>query len=99
MTKDFTLYTGSIKMIKELLALGGWANEIVDVYNAGKLIETLPPLPENPGMDVLLTSQTVTLTDKQFNTIAKAIKFYIEKGVVLPTPFAVQLIEQFELLK
>lgn len=94
MTKDFTLSYGTIKLVKELLSFGGWANEIVDIYNAGKLIETLPEeSPENFSKTI-----TVTLTDKQFNTIVKALKFSAEKGIILPSPFAVQAIEQFELL-
>lgn len=94
MTKDFTLNYGTIKLVKELLSFGGWANEIVDIYNAGKLIETLPEeVPEN-----FLKPVTITLTDKQFNTIVKALKFSAEKGIILPSPYAVQAIEQFELL-
>ena len=94
MTKDFTLSYGTIKLVKELLSVGGWANEIIDIYNAGKLIETLPEeAPEN-----FSKTTTITLSDKQFNTIVKALKFSAEKSIILPSPFAVQAIEQFELL-
>lgn len=94
MTKDFTLSYGTIRLIKELLSFGGWANEIVDIYNAGKLIETLPEeAPEN-----FSKTTTIALTDRQFNSIVKALKYSAEKGVILPSPYAVQAIEQFELL-
>lgn len=98
MTKEYTFYMGSVKLIKELLSIGGWGNEIIDIYNAGKLIETLPDAPDNTPEEMYKTA-AITLTDRQFNTVVKAIKFHAEKGIILPSPFAVQLIEAFELIK
>lgn len=98
MTKEYTFYMGSVKLIKELLSIGGWGNEIIDIYNAGKLIETLPDASNNTPEEMYKTV-AITLTDRQFNTVVKAIKFHAEKGIILPSPFAVQLIEAFELIK
>ena len=96
MTKDFTLYAGTVKLIKELLALGGWANEVIDVYNAGKLIETLPDAAQSPSE--FLKEVTITLTDRQFSTIVKTLRHHATKGIIIPSPFATQAIEQFELI-
>jgi len=98
MTKEFTLHAGTVSLIKELLSLGGWANEIVDIYNAGKLIEVLPE-PDSRNIEDLKKPVTVQLTSKQFDTICKTVKFHVSKGVILPTVYATQLIEQFELFK
>lgn len=98
MTKDYTFYMGSIKLIKELLCIGGWANEIIDIYNAGKLIESLPD-PASNTAEELQKLTSFTLTDKQFYTVVKALKFHAEKGIILPSPYAVQIIEAFELIK
>lgn len=98
MTKDYNLYIGTVRLLKELLAMGGWSNEIIDIYNAGKLIETLP---ENNSetKEELTTLVTVTLTDKQVNTITKAFTFHTQKGIILPTIYAIQAIEALELVK
>jgi hypothetical protein len=98
MTKDYTVYAGTAKLIKELLAIGGWGNEIIDVYNAGKLIETLPD-PAGDTKEQLLASITVTFTDKQVNTIIKAFTHHAQKGIILPSVYALQAIEVLELNK
>lgn len=98
MTKEYTFYAASVKLIKELLSIGGWANEIVDIYNAGKLIETLPDI-DTTNKEYLFQPITFSLTERQFNTVVKAVKFHAEKGIIIPSPFATQVIEGFELLK
>jgi len=98
MNKEYILYLGTVKLVKDLLSFGGWANEIVDIYNAGKLIETLPETPVDVN-EQFFTTVTVTLSERQVKTIGKTLKYHIEKGIVLPSPFATQAVEQFELLK
>lgn len=97
MNKDYTLYAGTFKLIKELLMTGGWNTTLPDIYNAGKLIETLP---EPKGSSLADASELITanITSKQYETIEKAIKYHAGKSTILPTMFAVQLIEVFELL-
>ena len=97
MTKDYTFYAGTVRLLKELLMIGGWSSEIIDVYNAGKLVETLPD-PAGDSKEQLQTNITVTLTDKQVNTIAKAFTHHAAKGVILPSVYAVQAIEVLELI-
>lgn len=98
MTKDYTVYVGTVKLFKELLVIGGWSTEVIDIYNAGKLFETLPDVNAEANKEVLLSSVTITLNDKQVNTLGKAFKFHSQKGIILPSPFAVQAIEVLELL-
>lgn len=97
MTKDYTLHAGTVNLIKQLLGMGGWPNQIVDVYNAGKLIETLPDI-AGPTKEDAFASVTITLSDKQLATVLKSVNYHVEKGVVLPSPFATQLFEAFELV-
>ncbi len=98
MQKNYVLYYGTIKLIKDLLSLGGWANEIIDIYNAGKLIETLPD-PENNTKEEFLKTIACPLTERQIATVTKALKFHAEKGIILPSVFVVQAIERFGLVE
>lgn len=97
MNKDYTLYAGTFKLIKELLMTGGWNTTLADIYNAGKLIEALPE-PKGASIAEASTLVTANITSKQYETITKAIKYHASKSTILPTMFAVQLIESFELL-
>ena len=98
MTKEFTVYNGTVKLFKELLVIGGWSNEIIDIYNAGKLIETLPEVSNDTTKEVLFATVSITLSDKQVNTLAKAFRHHSQKGIILPSPYAIQAIEVLELL-
>lgn len=98
MTKEYTLHSGTVRLLKEVVSIGGWNTDLTDTYYAGKLVDELPDIVMN-NKEEALAKVTVTLSDKQFKIIGKAFKFHSEKGAIPPSPFAIEAIETFELLK
>jgi hypothetical protein len=98
MAKEYTLHSGTVRLIKEVVSIGGWNVDITDTYYAGKLVDELPE-PAVTSKETALAPVTVTISDKQAKIISKAFKFHSEKGAIPPSPFAIQVIETFDLLK
>ena len=105
MSKEIILKKGTIKLIRDILGQPEWATEIIDIYNAGKLIEEVLIIPElnkdkntSIPVSVFFEELNLQLTSGQINTIRKAFQASAKKGIVLVSPFAVNAIEKLELL-
>jgi len=107
MTHKIKLNQGSVKFLRDMLAMPGWATNVGDIVLGGQLLCDVVPETDDPpaGEDANNREKVMAwanvdkpefeLTEKQRESARRCLKHFAEKGAIPPVKNAMLLLVAF----